>query len=298
MDILQMKYYLTVVQEGSISRAAKALNMTQPPVSMQIRLLEEELGCTLFIRGSRNITLTEEGKIFYEHAGRILNMTKSAAVAVADCHNAATGTLRVGVVSSLVDWSAENWFKGFVALHPQVNYELAEGSTYELLEQLSNRILDVALARTPFSARGFACFSLEPEEMLLIGRKEFVGALPPKVSLKQVATMPLLIYRRWRQVLDKAFAAKGYKPRILCLSDDARTCVTWAQAGIGTAIVPADIFAQNTAVVLQSRVIHGLAPQAATTLVTNEDGCDTAVGRAFVNYFQKCCANQIENVKV
>ena len=129
--------------------------------------------------------------------------------------------------------------------------------------------------------------------MLLIGKEEFVGNLPSMVSLKQTATLPLLIYRRWAKVLDKAFAAKGYKPRILCTADDARTCVAWAQAGLGVAIAPNDIFATHVSSKLQARVINGLAPVAATTLAINEGGCDTAVGRAFVRYFQECCAKQL-----
>jgi DNA-binding transcriptional LysR family regulator len=315
MELMQLRYYTAVVQAGTISGGAKRLHMTQPPVSMQIRLLEEELGCRLFERGSRNIRLTEEGRVLYEQAVRILNMADSASASVADLHNAETGTLRVGVISSLADLSAERWFKGFAALHPLIDYEITEGTSYEILEALRNRILDVALVRTPFSARGLELTSLEPQDMLLIGTRECLGPLPAFVTLRQAAAMPLILYRRWKDILDSAFAAKGCRPRIICMADDARTCVAWAAAGLGAAIAPADILngspwsavqaqaaaeqlqgrgaaAQAQGTMLQSCPIRGIAAANEVTLAMNEGGCDTAVGRKFAEYFRDHAAKQ------
>lgn len=288
MELLQLTYYTAVVEAGTINGGAKKLGMTQPPVSTQIRLLEKELGCTLFERGSRQIRLTEEGRLFYERAVRILRMTQSAAAAVADGCRAEKGTLRVGVVSSLADLAAEKWFRGFARLYPLVNYEVTEGSTYELLDKLQNRLLDVALVRTPFSARGFTCFHLAPEDMMVMGTGELLSSLPEAVTLKEAASLPLVLYRRWAEVLDRAFAAQGCKPRVLCVADDARTCVAWAAAGLGAAVVPADMMAVSAAADLTARPLRGLVPAAETTLAMNEGGCDTAVGRAFAAYFKEC----------
>lgn len=290
MDLMQLRDYAAVVEEGSISAAAKRLGLTQPPVSIQLRLLEEELGCRLFERGSRKIRLTEEGRLFYGHAVRILNMASSACTAVTQCHNAEAGTLRIGVVSSLADVAARRWFAEFARLHPLVNYELTEGSTYVLLDRLKSRALDAALVRTPFSARGFECVNLAPEDLLLIGPAELLGALPPAVTLRQAAALPLIVYRRWSEVLDGAFAAEGLRPRILCIADDARTCLSWAGAGLGAAVAPCDILSGPTPALLETRAIRGLGPVAKTTLAVNEGGCDTAVGRAFAAYFRACCA--------
>ena len=287
MELLQLKYFTAVVQAGTINGAARRLGMTQPPVSTQIRLLEKELGCTLFQRGSRSIELTEEGRLLYEHAIRILNMTKSAQDAVQDCHSAETGTLRIGVVSSLADFAVEKWFKGFSCRYPLVDFELSEGTTYELLDKLRSRLLDVALVRTPFSKRGLETISLEPEEMLLIGTEKYMNDLPDKVSLLQVSRCPLILYRRWAGFLDQEFAKRGYKTRVLCLADDARTCVSWAAAGLGAAVAPADISSAGSMTGLMTRVIRGLPAQAETTLAVNEGSCDTAVGMKFIEFFRE-----------
>lgn len=287
MELLQLKYYKAVVEAGSINAAAKKLRMTQPPVSMQIRLLENELGCTLFHRGSRKIELTEEGKIFYEHAVHILNMTESAGAAVSDCHSAVSGTLRIGIVSSLAELSVAKWFKGFAEEHPNINYELSEGSTCQLLEKLKSREIDVALIRQPFSARNFEYVSLKPQNLIVIGVDKYITKLSEPVSLEQLSALPLIIYRRWMKVLDQAFAAKGLFPRIICVADDARTCIAWATAGLGVAIAPMDIWQSQSTSELSMRIIEGLAPTAQTTLATNAGGCDTAVGKSFTEYFKK-----------
>ena len=74
MNLKQMEYFVAIVNEGNISTAAKSLHISQPPLSAQMKLLEDELGVVLFERGSRSIFLTEAGKIFYEKALHILHL--------------------------------------------------------------------------------------------------------------------------------------------------------------------------------------------------------------------------------
>ena len=78
MNLKQMEYFITIVNEGSISAASKILHISQPPLSTQMKLLEQELGVTLFERGSRAIALTHAGKVFYDRAQGILDMTGAA----------------------------------------------------------------------------------------------------------------------------------------------------------------------------------------------------------------------------
>lgn len=78
MELRQLSYFTTIVNEGNISQAAKKLNISQPPLSHQMKLLEEELGVTLFERGSRRIRLTPAGKTFYDRALAILDLSQAA----------------------------------------------------------------------------------------------------------------------------------------------------------------------------------------------------------------------------
>ncbi len=101
MDLKQLTYFVTVIKEGTISGAARKLNLSQPPLSTQMKLLEEEFGCILFERGSRKIQLTEAGQLLYERAVTMLELSEVTKKELLDYRNGLTGALRLGVVSSV-----------------------------------------------------------------------------------------------------------------------------------------------------------------------------------------------------
>jgi len=102
MDLKQLSYFTAIVDEGSISAAAKKLHISQPPLSNQMKSLEAELGVVLFERGLRSITLTDAGKLMYERANTILDMASAAKMEIDSLGNGLRGTLRMGMVSSSV----------------------------------------------------------------------------------------------------------------------------------------------------------------------------------------------------
>ena len=108
MDVRQLLYFTTIVEEGSISAAAKKLHLSQPPLSHQLKLLEEELNLQLVQRGPRCITLTDAGRLLYKRAQSILSLTWSAKKELLAMASGYSGTLHLGTVSSsgasLLDW--------------------------------------------------------------------------------------------------------------------------------------------------------------------------------------------------
>ena len=117
MDIRQLRYFTAIVEgyftaiveEGTLTGAARRLNMTQPPLTAQLKLLEEELKCPLFTRDGKRLHLTEAGHHFYERAQRILGMCDAAVTEMADFQEGAAGTLRIGVISSVKDQLFPRW---------------------------------------------------------------------------------------------------------------------------------------------------------------------------------------------
>ena len=95
MDLKQLSYFTAIVDEGSISAAAKKLHISQPPLSNQMKSLEAELGVVLFERGLRSITLTDAGKLMYERANTILDMASAAKMEIDSLGNGLRGTLRI-----------------------------------------------------------------------------------------------------------------------------------------------------------------------------------------------------------
>ena len=295
MDLKQVQYFVTVVEQGSINAAAQKLQMTQPPVSKQIQLLEQELGCSLFLRGSRPLELTQEGRLFYSRSLHLLAMASGMIQAVADCRNAQGGTLRLGVVSSVSEWAAQTCLSDFHRSHPGLDFAIYEGHTYQILEQLKSRQLDLGLVRTPFAERGFSCVFLPQRPMLAVWNPRFFS-LPGKVplSMEELARLPLILYRRWEQIIDEAFASRGLIPRYLVVGDNARTTLAFAETGLGVSLQPASMADAARAAGLTARPIGAPSLSSQVALVQNEDGCDTAAGRAFWDFF---CRNYRPDVK-
>ena len=98
MELRQLRYFLAVAQELNITRAAERLNMSQPPLSNQIRALEEELGVTLFVRGKRRLTLTEEGSFLLQRAAQLLDLEDKTRQELTTMKDGISGTLCLGMV--------------------------------------------------------------------------------------------------------------------------------------------------------------------------------------------------------
>lgn len=118
MDLKQLSYFVKIVEEGSISGAAKKLFMSQPPLSSQMKLLETELDCTLFERGSRTIHLTEAGETLYNYSRSLLQLSNVAKQETMNAARHFNGVLRIGIVSSLIGSDALGWLCGFPSSIP------------------------------------------------------------------------------------------------------------------------------------------------------------------------------------
>ncbi len=255
MDIRQLTYFAAVVNEGTMTAAAKSLHISQPPLSTQIRLLEQELGCTLFNRDTRHIQLTDAGRILYQRACVILDMVSSVRNEMADIQAGSAGTLRLGVVSSICGYVFPEWLRRFCGSRKKLKFELYEGNTYQLLEQVRSNQVELAFVRTPFSAPDLGCVRLRDEPLCAVGRPGFFPDADNAVQLSGLTRAPLIFYRRWEQILTDAFRKAGLRPSLFCVSDDARTTVGMAESGFGIGIVPRSAVPEKLAAPNVCRVI-------------------------------------------
>lgn len=238
MDIKQLIYFTTIVDEGNISAAAKKLNISQPPLSNQIHNLEDELGCVLFERGARKIQLTEAGDILYRRASALISMTDTVKREIRDYSNGMRGVIRLGVVSSVGTIALDTWLKPFHDIYSGVRYELSEANTYDTVDMLRSNLLDMAFVRTPFNYDNMDILPLRKEKMYAIGRKEFFDDTEGKVSIEHIGSRPLIVYKRWVNIFLDIFEKSGVNPEIVCLNEDARTTASWAEKGMGIGIIP------------------------------------------------------------
>ncbi|WP_017472124.1 LysR family transcriptional regulator [Amphibacillus jilinensis] len=241
MNIKQLQYFIAVAENGTISAAAKKLGISQPPLSVQLKQLEDSLHVQLFERGARKVKLTEAGKILYKRANSIVALSRMTIHELDHFQNNQSGTLRIGTISSVGASLYHNRLQVFNRMYPDLTYDLHEGNTYELLEKLNRDEIDLAIVRTPFQADDVICHNLKEEPMLAVTTKHYLMGKHGKISINQLKDQPLIYYRRMEHVITSAFQKHGLEPVIKCLNDDARTSMMWAEAGIGIALVPESI---------------------------------------------------------
>ena len=234
MELKQLEYFCMVVEAGSISEAARRLNMSQPPLSYHMKMLEEELHVTLFQRGRRKIELTDAGRLLYERAGTLIHLERAIGREVSGTGN--VRTLRLGVTPTTVPLAVP----ALAAMNRKtggLHFELFEGNTYQLREMLSGHLLDASFLRSPVNMEGFSTCRLKTEPLVAAGD---ISSFSDRTytDLRELAPMPLILYRRYDAFIRQAFYHAGLSPDIHCICDDARTAMMMVKEGMGAAILP------------------------------------------------------------
>lgn len=235
MDQKQLLYFKAIAETGSISEAARRLHITQPPLSYQMKLLEEELGSSLFVRSVKGVALTDAGKLLYPKALDILRLTDSTRQELLDFKK--HHTLRIGMTPTSVPVMME-LVQGYHSRFPSVRFEIHDGSTFQLLKALEQNIIEVSAVRTPANLEGLLTRPLSREPMMAAGTLLSGRSIPVPASLSDLEAYPWIIYRRYHELIYSALDHAGAAPHILCECDDARTALMWAEAGMGIAIFP------------------------------------------------------------
>lgn len=240
MDIRQLRYFLTIADEGSITKAAEKLHMSQPPLSQQLKLLETELGTQLFERNTRNITLTNVGEALLYRTRQILDLFELTKNEVMDIHAGLDGTLSIGTVSSAGATFLPNIMQRFHQMYPRVNFEILDEDSDKIMEMLTHGMIDLGIIRTPFAQNEFEHLTLPSVPFSIACENVFWELESEEIELSDLGDKPLIVQLRYEKDINTAFNVLGVKPKILCKSNDVRTILSWANSGLGVALVPSD----------------------------------------------------------
>lgn len=293
MDMKQLLYFVTVVNEGNITAAARKLHIAQPALSNHIRNLEEDLDVKLFHRGPRRITLTDAGKILYTKANNILKLKQSIRKELEDNKSGFKGTLKLGTISAIDAESLENNFVQFHKKYNKIKYEVYEGITPEIIELLFSRVIEVGIVRTPFDRTGINTTYLNVEPMIAAYKKDDeLDILENSISIRNLKEKPLIIYRRFENIIVSAFHNADIDPYIFCINDDSRTSLLWANAGLGIAIVPMSsknlVLANN----LKYKVINDESLLTQLAIITLQNSNLSTVATNFIKEIADVYASQ------
>lgn len=259
MDLRTLEYFVTVAEELNITKAAEKLNMSQPPLSNQMKKLEEELGTVLFIRGKRRIVLTESGRLLYRRAKEILNLAEKAASEIRSMNNGVAGTISIGLVEGMAPDMAGEWFAGFIKKYPGVRFRIIDGNSDELIEKMRSGLISLAVITAPYDQSLLNSFQVGSEKMVALMNYDhpLAGIGTPSISVSRLKNEALIVPSR-RAAIDmifKWFREIKSEPNIICEMDNYLDAAALAGRGLGISIFPKTAYIPNSSLV--SKEIEG-----------------------------------------
>jgi DNA-binding transcriptional LysR family regulator len=195
--------------------------------------LEIELKCQLFIRG-RTLKLTDAGKLLYEKAQAILDLTNSSLRELENLNKTEGHTLNIGIVSSSTSLLYNKNLTNYYKKHPNTKFKIVESNTFNLLDMLDKRIINLAITRTPFDTTQYKTIQFKKEPMVLTSNT-FLGET---IKLSDISNKKIVIYRRFSKILSDLFKRNNLILNIVALVDDAKTAILLANTLGVSAIVP------------------------------------------------------------
>ena len=196
MDIRTMQYYLAVVREGTISAAAEALHVHHPSLSRQMKELEEELGVSLFERGNRRITLTEEGMILRKRAEEMTRLMQRTEEEIFQVRNSLSGTVRIGAGESCSFHYLSRAASELAQEYSDIRFHITSGDTVDLMEELDNGLIDFAVIFTDFDHSIYQSIRLPAEDSFgVLMRRDSPLAKKNEIRFSDLEDLPVIISR-------------------------------------------------------------------------------------------------------
>lgn len=197
MEIRVLRYFLTVVREGGISRAAEVLHITQPTLSRQLAQLEEEVGVKLFHRGAKRITLTNEGILLRRRAEEILSLVDRTQQELTEQDELVEGRVVIGGGELAAMQLLPEIIEGFRVKYPLVTFDIFTGNADMVKEQMEKGLIDIGVLLEPVDIEKFDFIRLQKKERwVVLMRPDDPLAEKESVTAKDLEHMPLILPRR------------------------------------------------------------------------------------------------------
>ncbi|MBR5359851.1 MAG: LysR family transcriptional regulator [Lachnospiraceae bacterium] len=245
MELRHIRYFLTVAEEGNLTKAAERLMMAQPPLSRQIRDLEEELGTPLFIRKNHGVSLTEAGVRFRQYANQIVALSDRSVEDIKDMSEGLNGILYLATVEAKAPQILSGWIADFAAKYPHVEYNLWNGNTDDVVYRVKNGLCEIAVITSPYDEEeliGTEVFT-EPWVAMIPADHPLAKEQGDSIKLKELAQYNLLIPSRASRLreIEDWFAPMDLVPKVVCRLAHMQNAIELTKSGMGIAIFPAAV---------------------------------------------------------
>lgn len=264
IELRHLRYFLAVAEELHFGQAAKRLHIAQPPLSQQIRRLEEAIGHPLFVRSSRSVKLTPAGHALLDRARRTLDKMGEDLQAVRSVARGEEGKLTIGFVGSAVLTPLPAILRRYREMYPKVQLRLRESHTAQAVQGIREGSVDVGLLRDPGPLE-----EIHTEHVLA---EPFIAVVPRAHPLARRASIPVRLLRdepfvffpqpagafAWENAV-RIFEEAGFRPRIVQEAPQWLTVLRLVGAGLGVTIAPSCVKKIATPDVVCRKLLAGRA---------------------------------------
>lgn len=286
MELRHLRYFVAVAEELHFGRAAQRLHIAQPPLSQQIKKLEEELGVQLFARTRRKVALTQTGRLFLEEARQTLQQAARAQRVAQEAEQGVRGQLRVGFVTSASYSVLPETIRRFRNDNPFIDLQLNEMTPVQQIDALEQNQLDVGILRAPV-----AC--VQEMDTTIVLEEPLVAAMPAehrlasrkKIDLKALAEEAFVLFPRQHgpgiyDVIMQLCRHAGFSPKVSYAPNEMQTILAYVAGGLGISLVPHSLsgFHPEKVVYLPLRNKRGCLQMA---LIKNSDSASDSVTKFF-----------------
>lgn len=295
MDMRQLKYFLTIAREGQITRAAKLLNMEQPPLSRQLKLMEEELGVRLFDRHGKGLKLTDAGELLRQKAEQLFIQFNETLQEVKETEEGVRGVLSIGSVVSCISLLPKR-IERFRVRFPRVTFKILEGDHFYLGEQLEKRAIDLVVARLPFEAL------TDPKQLavLPLPSDPFVVVIPSSweqysgkqsIRMIELAQFPFIALKsdqttRMHEQVVSECKRHGFEPNIVCECSSVAIIMSLIAEGIGATVFPKSVMSSFPSTVVKMLNIEDADFQSGVGILWLKDHYLPKSARFFIDSFE------------
>jgi DNA-binding transcriptional LysR family regulator len=244
IELRHLRYFVAVAEELHFGRAARRLHLAQPPLSQQIRKLEEILGYPLFDRSTRSVALTAAGEVFLERAKHTLRNVERDLAEARSVGRGEVGSLHVGFVGSAMLTSLPEILRNYRLVYPQVRLHLHESFTSKVIDGLQSGELDAGLLRDGDMTEGIVTTPIYEERFVVVLPVHHPRAGQTSISPAALRDEPFVYYPRsaGHRAFDKPLAVceeYGFRPQIVQESSNWLSILRLVGAGLGVSIAPA-----------------------------------------------------------
>jgi DNA-binding transcriptional LysR family regulator len=281
MELRKLRYFTVLAEELHFGRAAQRLHITQPPLSMAIQSLEEELQVRLFVRSPRRVTLTHAGGTFLEQARTLLARADDAVELARAADRGEVGRLRVGFMSASIYTLLPPLLRDFAARYPGVKLELRELTMPQQFVLLRNGEIDVGFVRPPVEDAELDCETVLTEALVVALPRGHRLTKLRRIPARRLASESFVMFQRQpglvlHHLVLRFCLQHGFTPRTVQEATQSHAVVGLVSAGIGVALVPDSI--QSTRVRgVEYRPLQEKSPPVATALAWRREDASPAL---------------------